>query len=131
MATVETVIVLPLLLMMLFGITEFSLALSRWQAISNSAREGARTAIVYRSNCVATDVEAAVRERVRNYAAPIGIVLSDDQIDVTGVCGAPDTNSTVRVTSPYQFRVLSGFAPSVSPVINLLGTSVMRNEGTG
>jgi len=130
MATVETVIVLPLLLMLLFGIAEFSLVLSRWQAVTNAAREGARTAIVFRSSCVVADVEAAVRQRVKDYATPLGITLNDSQIQISGVCGTSNTNSTVRVTSPYQFRVLGSFAPSLSPTVNTTGTSVMRNEGT-
>jgi hypothetical protein len=74
MATVETVIVLPLLLMLLYGIIEMSLVLSRWQAVSNAAREGARTAIVFRSTCDVATVEAAVRQRVRDYTQPLGIV---------------------------------------------------------
>jgi Flp pilus assembly protein TadG len=130
MATVETVIVLPLLLMLLYGIIEMSLVLSRWQAVSNAAREGARTAIVFRSTCDVATVEAAVRQRVRDYTQPLGIVLTDGDIGVQGVCGASNTNSRVTVSSSYQFRVLSALAPSLSPTINTTGSSEMRNEGT-
>lgn len=127
---VETVIVLPVLLMVLFAVVEFSLAFSRWQVLTNAAREGARTAVVFRRNCVASDVESAVRQRVKDYAAPIGIVLTDADISVSGVCGGADSNATVSVSSPYQFQVLSAFAPSLSPTIDTVGSSVMRNEGT-
>jgi Flp pilus assembly protein TadG len=130
MATVETVIVLPILLMLLFAVAEFSLVFARWQALSNAAREGARTAVVFRSDCVVATVEAEVRQRVKDYGASAGIALSDADIDVQGVCGTPATNSRVTVTAPYQFRVLRGFAPSVSPTINTVGSSEMRNEGT-
>lgn len=130
MATVETVIVLPLLLMLLYGIIEMSIVFARWQALSNAAREGARTAIVFRSTCDKPTVEAAVRQRVRDYAQPIGVNLTDDDIIVLGVCGTSNTNSRVTVTAPYQFRVLDAFAPSLSPTINTTGSSEMRNEGT-
>jgi Flp pilus assembly protein TadG len=130
MATVETVIVLPLLLMLLYGVIELSLVFARWQALSNAAREGARTAIVFRTNCDTATVEAAVRQRVRDYTQPIGVTPTDAEIDVQGVCGASSTNARVTVSVPYQFRVLAAFAPSLSPTINTTGSSEMRNEGT-
>lgn len=127
---VETVIVLPVLLMILFAVVEFSLAFSRWQVLTNAAREGARTAVVFRRSCVAADVESAVRQRVKDYAAPIGITLADSDITVSGICGGANSKASVTVSSPYQFQVLSAFAPSLSPSINTVGSSVMRNEGT-
>jgi Flp pilus assembly protein TadG len=130
MATVETVIVLPLLLMLLYGVIEMSLVFARWQALSNAAREGARTAIVFRSNCDTATVEAAVRQRIRDYTQPLGIPITDDHITIQGVCGTSNTNSRVSVSVPYQFRVLAAFAPSLSPTINTTGSSEMRNEGT-
>ena len=130
MAMVEFVIILPILLMLVFSIVEFGVLFGRWQTLSNAAREGARTAVVYRKDCVAATVEAEVRTRVKNYAAPLGITLTDGDIAVSGVCGASNTSSTVSVTLPYTFKVLPGFAASVSPTIDLVGNSVMRNEGT-
>jgi len=130
MAMVEFVIILPVLLMLVFAIVEFGVLFGRWQTLSNAAREGARTAVVFRTNCVVSSVEAEVRQRVKDYASPLGIVLADADIDVSGVCGAANTSSTVNVTLPYTFKVLPGFATSVSPTIDLVGNSVMRNEGT-
>lgn len=130
MAMVELVIILPILLMLLFGIVEFGVLFGRWQTLSNAAREGARTAVVFRSDCVAATVDAEVRQRVKDYAAPLGIVLTDGDISVSGTCGASTTNSTVTVTLPFEFEVLPGFATSVNPTIDLVGNSVMRNEGT-
>ena len=130
MAMVEFVIILPILLMLVFAIIEFGVLFGRWQTLSNAAREGARIAVVYRSDCSVSDVEAEVRDRVKDYASPLGIVLDDGDIAVDGVCGNSTTSSTVTVTLPYTFKVLPGFAASVSPTIDLVGNSVMRNEGT-
>jgi Flp pilus assembly protein TadG len=130
MAMVEFVIILPILLMLVFSIVEFGVLFGRWQTLSNAAREGARTAVVFRSGCNAGSVEAEVRQRVKDYASPLGIILADADIAVSGVCGASTTSSTVTVTLPYTFKVLPGFAASVSPSIDLVGNSVMRNEGT-
>ena len=127
---VEFVIILPVLLMLVFAIIEFGVLFGHWQTLSNAAREGARTAVVFRSGCNVSAVEAEVRQRVKDYAAPLGIVLGDGDIDVSGVCGDSTTSSTVTATLPYEFKVLPGFAASVSPTIDLVGNSVMRNEGT-
>lgn len=130
-ATLEMIIVLPLLLSLLFGIAEFSVMFSRWHAVTNAAREGARTAIVFRAPCDEETVMDEVRARVRSYIAPLGITVTDAQIVIEGVCGTPETNTRVQVTVPYQFQVLSNLMPSLSPTINTVGDSVMRNEGTG
>lgn len=128
---VEFVIILPLLMMLLFAMLEFGVLFGRWQTISNAAREGARTAVVFRKGCNAANVATEVRTRVKAYAAPMGITLSDGDISVSGVCGSSDTSSSVSVQLPHTFQVLPNFATSVNPTINLIGRSVMRNEGTG
>jgi Flp pilus assembly protein TadG len=130
-AMLEMVIVLPLLLMVLFATIEFGVLFGKWQTLSNAAREGARTAVVFRRNCDVAAVTSEVKSRVQAYAAPMGITLTDADITVTGVCGSSSTSSTINVQIPYNFQVLHNLAPSVSPTINLLGNSVMRNEGTG
>lgn len=130
-ATIEMLMVLPLLLLLLFAVAELSIMFSRWQAVTNAAREGARTAVVYRAPCDEATVLAAVRDRVRSYTAPSGMIVTDDQIVIEGVCGSSETNSRVQVTVPYQFRVLSNLMPSLAPTLNTVGNSVMRNEGTG
>lgn len=129
MAMVEMVIVLPLLLMLLFAIVEFAVAFGQWQVVSNAAREGARRAILFRDPalCSSATVETAVRQTVKDYAITMGITLADADISVTGTCvrGSP---SEVVVTHPMSFAVLPNMASSVSPTVNLVGRSVMRNE---
>ena len=131
MATLEMVFVLPFLLLLLFAVAEMSVVFGRWQTVTNAAREGARTAVVFRAPCDAATVTTAVRDRVRQYAAPAGLTITDAQIVVTGVCGTTETNSRVVVTVPYQFKVLMNFAPGMNATFNTVGSSVMRNEGTG
>jgi Flp pilus assembly protein TadG len=130
MAMVEFVIILPVLLLVFFAIVEFGILFGRWMTLSNAAREGARTAVLFRTSCDVPTVETEVRNVVKSYAASLGIVLVDGDIDVTGACGDSGTQSQVQATFPYTFRVLPGFS-GVGPTINLVGSSVMRNEGTG
>lgn len=132
MAMVEMVIILPVLLMMLFAIAEFGVIFAQWQTLTNAAREGARDAIVYRkAPCDIPTVEGEVRTTVKNYAASAGIVLADGDIDVTGACGALNTDTAVNVTHTYTFTVLPNFAASLNPTVNLSASATMRNEGHG
>ena len=128
MAMLEFVFILPVLLLVLFSIIEFGLLFGRWQTLSNAAREGARTAVVYRKDCVLADVETEVRTVVKNYASSLNIVLNDADITVNGPCLGPGTQSSVQVDWPFVFRVVPGFS-GLSPTIDLVGSSVMRNEG--
>lgn len=129
MAMVELMIILPLLLLLLFAITEFGVMFGRWQNLSNAAREGARTAVVFRTTCTASTVETEVRDTVKSYASSLGMTVLDSDIIVTGACAGANTNSIVTVTHAYSFSVLANLAPSLSSTINLVGSSTMRNEG--
>ena len=129
---VETVIVLPLLLMVLFAIVEFGIVFGRWQALSNAAREGARLAIVYRSSVrPGRTSRSDVRARVEEYVAPLGLDPGDIEVEIDGACGARGSLTTVTVDSHLHVRVLRGFAESLAPSLDLSGSSVMRNEGSG
>lgn len=125
---VELVIVLPVLLLLLFGIVEFSILFSRLQTVSNAAREGARDAIVFRPNCDAATVQGEVLNTVQNYAASGGVTIDPSMINTTGVCSGSGNNTTVQVVSTYSFQVVGGFAPGLAPSIDVTGRSVMRNE---
>ena len=126
---VEMVIILPILLMLLFALAEFGVVFSRWQTLSNAAREGARTAVVFRTTCTTAAVISEVRTRVKNYALAGGMTVPDADIAVTGACSGPTVDSAVTVTFDHALAVLPNFATSVSPTFNLVGTSTMRNEG--
>ena len=129
MAMVEMVIILPLLLMLFFAIAEFGLVFTKWQTLTNAAREGARDAVMFRTNCDPTAVENEVRTTVKDYAAAGGVTVTDADIAVAGACGAVNTDTSVDVTHDYTFIVLPGFAASLNPTLNLSASATMRNEG--
>ena len=126
---VEMIFVLPVLMLLMFGIVEFGVLFGQWQTLTNAAREGARNAIVFRSGCDTATVESDVRTAVRSYADAAGIALADADISIIGACGTSDTSASVAVSYTYTFRVVPGFAATVSPTIDLIGRSSMRNEG--
>jgi Flp pilus assembly protein TadG len=125
-AMIELAVVLPVLLMLIFAVSEFGLAFARYQVLTNAAREGAREAVLFRRPCTASTVVSDARAVVREHVEAMGIELSDSNIDVAGACTAG--NSTVTVSSPYVFRLLPGFASEVGGQVTLVGRSVMRNE---
>lgn len=129
MAMVEMVIILPVLMMMLFAIAEFGLAFTKWQTLTNAAREGARDAVMFRTGCDAGTVVSEVQATVINYAAAGGVTVTPGDITVSGACGAVNTDTSVSVGHDYTFRVLPGFASSINPTVNLSASATMRNEG--
>jgi Flp pilus assembly protein TadG len=128
MAMIETVIVLPILMMLIFAIIEFGIVLGRWQVLSNAAREGARRAVVFRppGTCNAGAVEAEVDAAVADYASALGMNVGAGDIRVSGACAVGP--ATVTVSHDYDFLFLHRFAPSVSSSLRLVGRSSMRNE---
>ena len=125
---VELVFILPVLLLLIFGVMEFSVVFSRLQTLTNAAREGARDAIVFRATCNAGTVAGEVLTTVQTYAANGGVTLAPSDITITGACSGSGNDTTVSIVSPYTFQVVDGFAPGLAPSINVTGTSVMRNE---
>lgn len=127
---VEFALVLPLLLLLLFGIVEFALAWRSSQVITNAAREGARAAVIGTSS--EADVQAVVDSRLEAggldpASATVRLVLCSG----SGCLGDPDT---VGIEYPHHFIV---FGPLLrlfegdgqfSDDITLRSTSVMRNE---
>ena len=119
-AVVEFALVLPLLLMVLFGITEFGRAIAVVEVLTSAAREGARIAAV-----TAPD-QAAVEARVNEVLGAAAVTAS--AIILEGPVGQPE--STVKVTVRSDFDVLSASVLSAfSGTITLQGVSVMRHEG--
>ncbi len=118
-ATVEFALVLPLLLLVLFGITEFGRALMTTNILYTASREGARFAAVS-----AVSDSVSVRSRVIQVLAAANVAPKD--IVVTFL---PD-NKSVEVSVTTDFNVLSaGVLGSFAGTIELRGMTIMRYEG--
>jgi len=122
-SVVEFALVLPLLLAVLFGITEFGRAWMTSNILTSAAREGARLAVV-------TDPGGAyaslVQTRVTQVCAAAGVTPAS--ITVSGPDPA-DPERRVTVTVQADFRVLAGdILGDFTGTIPLRATSVMRHE---
>ena len=120
-AAVELALILPLLLLILFGIMEFGRAYNVQVSLTQAAREGARYAAVHYQEGGLNVSGAALS------AAPaldgLGVTVTDN----ASSC-APGSN--VNVTTSVSLPSLTGFLDGIGIFpLNLSGVGVMRCGG--
>ena len=143
-AAIEFALILPLLVLLLFGIIEFGIILYDQAVITNASREGARFGILYGAAADGTATpksEAEVKQVVRNYAQQYLItfgtkVLGDADINVAEETVNGQNYRKVTISYPYTFIVLPRFIASffgggLGQDINLSANAVMRYEYQG
>ena len=136
-AAVEFAIVLPVLVVLLFGMIEFSLLFYNKAMLTNACREGARSGIVFRANADGDRdplSAAEIRTIVLNYSGdhminlgPDTLTDTDITVDQTGGTG-PGDPLTVSAVYHYDFLVLPGFVDSLIGGLDIGARSVMRME---
>lgn len=127
----EMALVLPLVLLLIFGVIGLARLANVNEALHNACREGARWSAVPDASTGALPSPSDVTNRVIQYAADDGITLTSSEItvnqDVTQmVNGLATTFSQVQVSYGFQFipSLLSALVPSVT----LQPDAEMRNE---
>lgn len=99
---VEFALILPILVMFVFGIVEFGRAYNARIELTAAVREGARAAAV-----ADPSDEPAAKEAARNAtisgAPGLNPPLTTDQISVVA-CGA-STNAEVTTTYPFRYEI--------------------------
>ncbi|MHB8110710.1 MAG: TadE family protein [Syntrophorhabdaceae bacterium] len=128
-AAVEMAIILPLLIMLTFGLIEFGLLMYNQQVITNAAREGARFGIVQATPRIGVDVIAST---VHGYAdahlVTFALINEPPAVNVPNACVGFGDDLSVSVTYPYSFLVASHLIPGLSNLITLRSVSVMKCE---
>ncbi len=106
-AVVEFAIVLPLLILLVFGIIEFSIAYNREQGLHAAAREGARVAALPQST--STDITNRVKSALNGVLSASEIQTVTITITPSGSqpCNgaAPGTHVVVTVSVPNQLSI--------------------------
>lgn len=123
-SAVEFALLLPLLMIILFGIIEFGMALYRQAILTNASREGARLGIV---QSVPAITNAQINARIDTYLTAAGIApgsVTRAILLIVSVTGIP---VTVSLTLPYTYVVLPGLT-GIAPTINLVASTVMSHE---
>ena len=128
-AAIEFAIVLPVLVLLLIGIMEFSILLYDKAVITNASREGARAGIVFSDPPIS---DAEIEAVVNNYCAGNMITFGAAPGAVTSVSragsGSAGDSLTVSVNYHYDFLVIPNFLSSLTGGIELTGQTVMRME---
>ncbi|MCH1883729.1 TadE/TadG family type IV pilus assembly protein [Agrococcus sp. ARC_14] len=123
-ATVEFALVLPLLLLLTFGILAFGYAFHVQTVLDNAARDAVRVAALTSGSQAPAEARAVARA-----SASSAVTLSDEQIGVDlSACATPvplASDRLAHVTIELEdFSLLGVFGP-----ITLTGTGSMRCNG--
>lgn len=133
-ALAEMAFVLPILLVLVFGIIEMSLAWRTSQIVTNVTREGARLAVL------PTTDDDQVRTRIQtlltasNLNATPTITTGCDVAPTDSICEGSGDQTLVQTEYPYQFRLLgplvelAGGGGGRFGLVMISSTSTMRRE---
>ena len=117
----EFAIVVPIFLILVFGIVDFSMALRAWLTVTNASREGARVLVLGQS---CSQVTAQSQNVAKGLSPSVTVTITPSTC--TGVSG--DTMS-VSVSYTYKFVTpLGSLAKMITGPITMTSTSTMRHE---
>jgi Flp pilus assembly protein TadG len=131
-AAVEFAIILPILIVLLFGIVEFGLIFYNKAVITNASREGARYGIVFRDageEITCTDITGVINAytsgKLVTFGSAAGVDIEYTPSNCTPVAG---TDLTVRVSYQYDYLLLPNFVGGLAGPVNLTGQTTMVKE---
>ncbi len=130
---VEMAIVLPLLLMLVFGIVEFGVMFYDRQVITNASREGARAGIVQAltrptPGDITTIVQTYCAGRLFNLGGTPNLTISVTTNGNPNGCVNFADDLRVSVTFPYDFLIFSRLMSAFGGTINLTADTIMKCE---
>jgi len=138
-SAIEFALILPVLLMILFGIIEFSILFYNKAVITNASREGARYGITFITTPGPTagthPTQAQIIAKVNNYLTDYDnntMLVSFGATENIGYAidkpdDASGTDLTVEVTYDYDFLILPEIADRIAD-LTLSAETVMRLE---
>lgn len=128
-AVVEFALVLPVLLLLVFGIVEFALAMYDKAVITNASREAARAGVVLKNPKMSTaQIQDVALNYCQNYLITLNGTAKPTVSVPSGQGGSFGTPLTVTVSYTYSGLALGAIiSPLIGP-LQLSATSVMNNE---
>ena len=122
-------LIMPILLVLLFGVIEFGFILYNKAMLTNAAREGVRAGIVAQSPRMDED---GIRIIVENYCADMLVSFGGSTVP-TVVASLPASltfgnDLEVLVTYPYSFLLIPSFIPVIPPAVDLQARVIMKYE---
>lgn len=128
---VEFAIIVPVLLLLVFGVIDLAWAFNRRSALVTAAREGARFGAVLANPC---SQNAEIKNRViaRLASGPTipaaSITVSAPGTATAGCTLATDTTVVVRIISDPNFRAITPFFQLLQRSISLRASAAFRWE---
>lgn len=119
-AIVEFALILPLFLMLLFGLVDFGRLFHAYLTIDHAGREGARAASVQSEDGI-------VQSSIMNAVTGLNTDNLTVQVSPEGEANRP-SGSEVHVTLTYQVGFVTPFVSALADPIILSDTTVMRVE---
>ena len=122
-ALVEFAVVMPLLILLVFGIMEAGWMFAQLTETRNAAREGARLAVVDFGSSTDVAAETCTRAYLSSSGALIFITTAGDVEDPV-----EDPNASVTVTIEKGYQTLTGLLDPIFGSVSLDSTVTMRVE---
>lgn len=127
---IEFALVLPLLLLILLGIMDFSLVMYNQAVITNAAREGARAGIVARTpRRTVSEIQGIADGYCTSHV--VSFATSTPSTVVVGYLANPSSTDELTVSVTYLYTWIlpvSFLSPRGSGTLSLSSTAVMRYE---
>jgi Flp pilus assembly protein TadG len=108
-AAVEFALILPVFVLLIMGMLEFSRAYNAQISISNAAREGARVMAIH-------DDAATARSAAIDAAVSLNPALAAGDIAITPASCAGAVDGTVEVSIDYDLPLMTGFFGITLPI---------------
>jgi Flp pilus assembly protein TadG len=141
---VEFAIVLPLLLLLIFGMIEFGFILYNKAMITNASREGGRQGILFDDQRSAANLVNDVKAAVNNYCSNLMIPKAENPVTtVSGACSTVGAGANGRfdraglelvVTVDYTYpfivfpNIAALFGGTFGASLDMSGVTSMRCE---
>lgn len=116
-AAVEFALILPVLLLILIGIVEFSLAFNAQLSLNQAAREGARYMAIHNNSTAASSAASNAAGRL----TPASVATT---FSFSGGGTSCSPGKQVTATTSYTLTTVTGFLDAFT------GTIVMTGKGT-
>lgn len=128
-AAVEFALLLPLLLLILFGTIEFSLALYDKAIITNASREAARAGVVLSNpKPTVTQIQAVATNYLQNYLITLSGTATPTVTVPSGAGGSFGTPLTVVVSYSFTGLGLGTLMSSITGPLAISSSTTMNNE---
>ena len=133
-ALVEMALVLPVFLMVIFGIIEFGRGMMVGQMVTNAAREGARLGVI--SGNSNADVETKVKDfildatGIANVDVAVTITITPDpsNVDPVNVLANSNTGDFIKVKVAVSAEKATLLQPDFLTGKSIVGIATMRHE---